>query len=112
MTVVFPVIGPYLARLAAFLRLDIHVAGIPVALFRLALRPPMRPNAKLGVAEPLGKLVIGERLPRRLELSGGHRLFLCVRLAGGGGQCGEMFGLRWGGIKRLRKGCGDRRRDE
>ena len=39
----------------------IHAARIPIAVLRLALRAPMRPDAELRVAKPLRRgLVIGE----------------------------------------------------
>src|SRR5665213_3264073 len=49
--------------------LNIHFARIPIAVFRLALRPPMRPDAELRVAKPFRRLIIRERIPVRLELS-------------------------------------------
>ena len=54
--------------------LDIHAARIPVAVFRLALRPPVRPDAELRVAEPVGRLIMRRQgFPRRLERAGGDR---------------------------------------
>src|SRR5208283_1189225 len=52
---------------AAFL---IHGAGVPVAILRLALRPPMCPNPKLGVPKPVRRLVLLQRIPRRLKWAG------------------------------------------
>src|SRR3569833_1217057 len=50
--------------------LDIHLARIPVAIFRHALRRPMRPDAEFGVAEPVGRVILRlQRLPIRLERS-------------------------------------------
>src|SRR5207248_5150543 len=41
---------------------------VPVAPFGLALRPPMRPDAELRVAEPVGHAVMGrERFPIRRD---------------------------------------------
>ena len=45
----------------------VHEARVPVALARHRLRPPMRPDAELGIAEPVGRLVGRQRLDRRLE---------------------------------------------
>ena len=50
----------------------IHFLRIPVAHFRLALRPPVRPDAELRVAEPVRHLIAaGERFPGRLKRPGG-----------------------------------------
>ena len=49
----------------------IHFLRIPVAHSRLALRTPVRPDAELRVAEPVGHLVAGQRFPRRLKRPGG-----------------------------------------
>ena len=48
----------------------IHLARIPVALHRHGLRPPVRPDAELGVAEPVRAGVIGQRIPGAGERSG------------------------------------------
>src|ERR1035441_10173277 len=40
--------------------LDVHVAGIPIAVLGGGLRSPMGPHAELVVAEPLGNLVLLE----------------------------------------------------
>ena len=53
---------------------DVHVARVPVAVFWLALRAPMCPDAEFGVAKPLGYFVLSKRLPVRLELAGRYRL--------------------------------------
>ena len=47
--------------------LVVHAAGVPVAVHRHGLRPPVRPDAELGVAEPVGALILLERLHRRLK---------------------------------------------
>src|SRR5205085_3254233 len=54
--------------LIEFVALDIHLAGIPVAELGHALRRPMSPDAELGVAEPVRRLVLRlQRLPVSLE---------------------------------------------
>ena len=54
------------------LPLQIHVAGIPIAVFGGALRPPMGPDAELRVAEPVRRLIAGDqRVPGRGEWSAG-----------------------------------------
>src|SRR5687767_10524073 len=45
----------------------VHKAGIPIAGTRDGLRPPVRPDAELGVAEPRRRLVGLQRICRRLE---------------------------------------------
>ena len=51
--------------------LQVHAAGVPVALLRHALRGPVVPDAELGVAKPFGRLVAGpQRLPCGLERAG------------------------------------------
>src|ERR1019366_2368193 len=47
--------------------LDVHIAGIPVALLWDALRAPMSPNSELGIAIPFGSLVLQKRVPVGLE---------------------------------------------
>ena len=42
--------------LVLFVPLDVHVAGIPVALFGHALGSPHGPDAEFGVAEPVWAL--------------------------------------------------------
>ena len=64
--------------------LHIHVAGVPVAGFRHALRRPVRPDAELGVAEPVRRLVLRrQRVPVGLEGAGSDGL----RAEGGARQC-------------------------
>ena len=53
--------------------LHIHVTRIPVALLRLALRTPVRPDAELGVTKPVRRLILLERIPRRLKFSRRNR---------------------------------------
>ena len=47
--------------------LHVHLARVPVAVLGLALRPPVRPDAELRVAEPVGRLVLRKGFPGRLE---------------------------------------------
>ena len=57
--------------------LDVHVPRIPVALLGNTLRRPMRPDAELRVAEPIGTLIVGlERFPSRFERAGSE-IMLC-----------------------------------
>ena len=49
----------------------IHRPGIPVAATGDALRPPVRPDAELGVPEPFGALVMFEGFGRGLKGTGG-----------------------------------------
>src|ERR1035438_3544090 len=46
------------------LPLDVHVARIPVAILRHALRAPMRPDAELRVLIPLRRVVLHHGVPR------------------------------------------------
>ena len=53
--------------------LHIHEAAIPVALLRHRLRPPMRPEPQLGVAEPVGMAIMADqRIPCRANRPGGR----------------------------------------
>ena len=52
--------------------LDVHLARIPIALLRYALRRPMRPDTKLGVAKPVWRLELFQRVPGWLKDSGGN----------------------------------------
>ena len=45
----------------------VHAAGVPVAVHRHGLRPPVGPDAELGVAEPLGTLIFFKRFRRWLK---------------------------------------------
>ena len=75
MAVVFEVIAVTFA--AGF----IHVARIPIAFHRHRLRPPVRPDAELRVAEPIGAAVGFQRSHVRL-----------IRPVGGGRARGERRG--------------------
>ena len=74
------------------LALDVHVAGVPVALFDSGLRAPVRPDAELRLSIPVGKLVVlqglgsaGEGTGRKRERDG-LSLRKCAARAGGGGR--------------------------
>ena len=54
----------------------IEAACHPVAAALDTLCAPMRPDAELGIAEPLGRLVLLERLPCGFVLTGHHLLVL------------------------------------
>ena len=51
----------------------IHLARIPVAFHRHGLRPPVRPDAELRIAKPLGAFIVGQRLHRAGKFSGRDR---------------------------------------
>ena len=60
--------------------LDVHAAGIPVALLRHALRGPVGPDAELGVAEPVRRPVLRlQGLPTRLKRPGRQTAFRAGR---------------------------------
>ena len=46
---------------------DVHTAGIPIPILGSRLRPPMRPDSELGVAEPFRHAVGRERFARSRE---------------------------------------------
>src|SRR3954452_14246854 len=50
---------------------DVHVAGVPVAVFRRRLRAPVSPYAELRVTEPVGHAISREGLPCPLKWSRG-----------------------------------------
>ncbi len=52
--------------------LDVHEAGVPVAVFDGGLRSPVGPDAELGVGEPGGDAVGGEGFARALVGAGGY----------------------------------------
>ena len=54
----------------------IHLARIPVAHHGHGLRPPVRPDAELGIPEPFGVGVVGERIHGGLEWPGRDRQVL------------------------------------
>src|SRR5581483_10117533 len=69
--------------------LDVHPAGVPVALLGDALGGPVRPHAELGVAEPVWDFVLRtEGVPCGLKGAFGEAAF---------GGCGEASG-RVGGL--------------
>ena len=69
--------------LILFAALDIHVAGIPVARLRHALRRPVRPDAELGVAKPIGRMILRlEGFPVGPERPGLDALSLSRQRAG------------------------------
>ena len=78
--------------------LHIHVARIPVAIFRNALRAPMRPDAELGVAIPLGRVVLQQRIPicliRAIAAKPSHRRLHGHTVPRAAGQLGRLTPLR------------------
>ena len=57
--------------------LDIHVARVPVAVFNGRLRPPMRPDAELGIAEPFRNPVSLQGVPGSDKAPTLRRLSFC-----------------------------------
>src|SRR5450631_4093433 len=53
--------------LILLMALDVHVAGIPVAVFDCGLRSPMRPDAELRIAIPVRDQPSAKRLACPLE---------------------------------------------
>ena len=78
------ILEAYLGRVTVVLHVVIILVGAfhieaarhPVAGAFDALRPPVRPDAELDIAEPFGYLIVFQRLPRGLEFAGHHRLVL------------------------------------
>jgi hypothetical protein len=69
MPVVFDMLGIILGPL------DVHVPRIPVPFLRHALRGPVRPDAELGITEPIRHVITaGERFPCRFERPGSNLL--------------------------------------
>ena len=66
----------------------VHAAGVPVAVHRHGLRSPVRPDAELGVAEPVGTLVLLERIHVRLERAVRNGVF--AHLAGPRPNAGQQ----------------------
>src|SRR5271154_4213178 len=60
-----------------FASLDIHVARVPVAIFNCGLRSPVSPDAKFGIAKPIGRLVGLQGFARRLISPGCDLPLLC-----------------------------------
>src|ERR1044071_7516291 len=55
------------------LRLDVHVARVPVARFDARLRTPVRPDTELRIAEPFRNAVLLKRLRAAVEPAFGDR---------------------------------------
>ena len=83
--------------------LDVHVAGVPVALLGDALGGPVVPDAELGVAEPVGGGAGDERLPGGLEWAG-RDVDLRFKRGGGIGLGEEAAGGEAGGEGRGGRG--------
>ncbi len=62
--------------------LDVHVAGVPVAVFDAGLRTPVGPDAELGVVEPGGETVGLERGWGAGEGAGGDGDLVLLRVGG------------------------------
>ena len=76
--------------------LEVHAAGVPVALLGDALRGPVGPDAELCVAEPVWGFVGAERGPGGLEGAWGDAAFrwsLGEEVRGEGGCCGSGEGV-------------------
>jgi len=65
---------------------------VPVPVFGLALRSPMRPDAELGVPVPIRGLVLFKRCPGRLKFPGSDRLLVRV-------DDDTWHGCGWNGIR-------------
>jgi len=70
----------YRMRVVLVRILLVQPTAIPITHFGLALRPPMCPNPKLGIAKPFRNLVLLKRLPGRLKLPFGNRFCFCIYL--------------------------------
>ena len=68
--------------------LHVHAPGVPVTLLRHALRRPVRPDAELRIAKPLGRLVLLQRFVGGLKR-----------------PCSNRRLLREGVCRTLREGC-------
>src|SRR5512143_417932 len=68
-----PKFSPLEVILVLFVPFDIHVPGIPVAVLRGRLRPPVGPDPEFGVPEPLRCTVLAQRLPGSAERPGRNR---------------------------------------
>ncbi len=66
---------------------EIHLAGIPVAVFRLALRTPVGPDSELGVFEPFGAFPLAGALPGGFVASGLQGQVVLGAGVGGEGTC-------------------------
>jgi len=56
--------------LVLLIALDVHVTGVPVAVFHGGLRSPVRPDAELGITIPVGNLPLAKRRARPAEGAG------------------------------------------
>ena len=59
--------------LVLLVSLDVHVPGVPVAIFGRGLRAPVGPDAELGVAEPFRRAVGLQRFASPRERAWGDR---------------------------------------
>ena len=72
---------------------NVHVARVPVAVLSRRLRPPMRPDAELGVFEPFGDLIRLQPFKRTVEgsfLNFGQRVL--AKCPGGRTERGRGYG--------------------
>ena len=65
-----------------WLPLDIHPSRVPIAILGCGLRPPMIPDAKFGVAKPIGCAISIERFAVCGEQPG-RNLRRCARVRSG-----------------------------
>ena len=95
---------PVVCQMELVIRLpfDIHLACVPVAIFGLALWPPVRPDAELGITVPRRRLVLLERFPSWLELALGHGFHLGTK------RRDKLRGGVPGPCLRSQQCCGDR----
>ena len=69
--------------LVVLVALLVHAAGVPVAVHGHGLRSPVGPDAELGVAEPVGTLVLLQRVHGRLERPVGDGVTVLLLALGG-----------------------------
>ena len=62
--------------------LVVHETGIPVAVFGLALRSPVGPDAEFRIAEPFGAFPSVQAFPRGIVWSASHCYILRLRRRG------------------------------
>jgi hypothetical protein len=71
--------------------LGIQVAGIPISTHRHRLRPPVRPDTELGIAEPVRAFILGERVLGGLERAGDFREIFGLG-KGDAAECDDEWG--------------------
>src|ERR1700736_5800713 len=85
---------------------DVHPTGIPIPRARDGLRSPVRPDAELGIAEPIRCLVGLQRVCCRLKRTAGDGKLI------GGRRGGHLTALVWTALLSLRPGVDTERGQE